>query len=121
MPSLTDFYTKTDWEVKDHSLSCVLAFNEAHPIFTGHFPGNPIVPGVTTIEILMALLEEALGLRLALQNAQNIKFLQLITPVSRPAVNMSWTESAGIYAATAIMKDGAATLFKMSASYATKQ
>jgi len=120
MSPLNDFYTHRDWLVNDGSLNCVVSFNAAHPIFLGHFPGNPIVPGVTTMELMMDLLQQALAKKLELRSAHTIKFLQLITPAIHPAVHISWTETDGTYMANAILKDGAATLFKMNGVYAIK-
>ena len=118
MPPLNDFYSIHDRIVAEKTLSCSLSFNAAHSIFNGHFPGNPIVPGVCTMQIIMDLLQEAIGRQLRLSHAANIKFMQLITPLIHPAVQISWTESEGMYTTSTILKNGEATLFKMNAVYA---
>lgn len=38
--------------VAGESLTGILSLNDQHPVFTGHFPGNPIFPGVLIIEAL---------------------------------------------------------------------
>lgn len=57
-----------------------IAINPGHEIFMGHFPGNPVLPGACTIQIIKELAEEATGRRLMLSEAQNIKYLSFINP-----------------------------------------
>ena len=120
MSPLNDFYSVENWNLTESGLSCTVSFNAAHKIFNGHFPGNPIVPGVCTIQIIADLLQRATGQQLQLSQAPNIKFLQLITPHVRPEVNISWTESEEIYTTNTSLKIGDATLFKMNASFSKK-
>src|SRR6188508_616692 len=114
MPPLSDFYSIDNWIVAGNALSCSLSFNAAHPIFNGHFPGNPIVPGVCTMQILNDLMERAIGQKLCLSTALNIKFLQLITPDVHPEVHIAWTNSEGIYTTNSLLKNGGMPVFKMN-------
>ena len=57
-----------------------IELNEKHPIFKGHFPGNPIVPGVCMIEMTKEVLAKAMDKKLQLKQANNIKFLAFIDP-----------------------------------------
>lgn len=50
------------------------------PIYSAHFPGQPITPGVCIIQIASELLEEYLGAALVLREVVNAKFLAVITP-----------------------------------------
>src|SRR5690606_39459978 len=50
------FYTITKTTVEDNQLEVKLNINANHEIFEGHFPGNPITPGVVQLEILKELL-----------------------------------------------------------------
>jgi len=52
-----------------------------HPIFNGHFPGNPVIPGVCQVQIVTEILNEIYHKCFRLINADNIKFLSLINPV----------------------------------------
>lgn len=49
-------------------------------IFEGHFPENPVLPGVVSIQIISDLLSKTLNKKLYLNESQNIKFLKLIQP-----------------------------------------
>lgn len=61
----------------------LLAFIEiipTHPVFDGHFPGNPILPGVCTLHICGELLSKHLKQQYILIKSENIKFTSLVIP-----------------------------------------
>jgi len=55
-----------------------------HPIYKGHFPGNPVVPGVCQIQMVKELIEKAVDHPLTLSRSDNIKFLSMINPIANP-------------------------------------
>ena len=59
---------------------------------------------------------------LVLSNAGNVKFLQLITPDTQPAISLSWKlNDNGSYKVNASFKnEDAAILFKMDGNYAAR-
>jgi 3-hydroxyacyl-[acyl-carrier-protein] dehydratase len=57
-----------------------IVINPRHEIFMGHFPGNPVLPGACTLQIIKELAEEATGKNLLLSEAQSIKYLSFINP-----------------------------------------
>jgi 3-hydroxymyristoyl/3-hydroxydecanoyl-(acyl carrier protein) dehydratase len=50
----------------------------AHPALPGHFPGNPIVPGVVLLDRIAAAIERSRGARIAKIAA--VKFLAPLNP-----------------------------------------
>lgn len=52
----------------------------AHAIFDGHFPGQPILPGVCTLQISKELLTDFVGTAISIVSCQSIKYKQLIDP-----------------------------------------
>ena len=62
-------------------LLATVSLNDSHPIFTGHFPGNPVVPGVCQIQMIKELVEKAVMQQLRLTESDNIKFLSMISPL----------------------------------------
>ncbi len=52
-----------------------------HLSLPGHFPGNPIVPGVLLLDRVMHGLQEATGLRLS--RLQQVKFTSALLPGER--------------------------------------
>lgn len=67
-------------EGSNNKLSILIHLNPSHEIFKGHFPGNPILPGVCIIQILKEILMHQSGNKLILSNASSIKYLSLINP-----------------------------------------
>ena len=50
----------------------------AHPALPGHFPGNPVVPGVVLLDRVAAALERWRGTRVA--GLPQVKFLRPLAP-----------------------------------------
>jgi 3-hydroxyacyl-[acyl-carrier-protein] dehydratase len=85
---LNELYTiRNIQKVSVNKLTIQVELNRDHDIFKGHFPGNPILPGVCTIQILKELLQIQLGKNLKLAKAGTIKFLSFIDPVKNSVVN----------------------------------
>ncbi len=68
-------------------ISASLEINAAHKIFQGHFPGQPVVPGVCMMEMVKEVTETVTGKEMFLQKADNIKFLSVIDPNQNRNVN----------------------------------
>lgn len=64
--------------VSEHRLETVL--DPLHPVFAGHFPGNPVVPGVFQIQMIIESMNEILNRKVRLKESDNIKFLSMIDP-----------------------------------------
>src|SRR5512147_2302186 len=79
-------YRITDFQSLDEGLTATIEIDPAHAIFQGHFPGNPIVPGVCTVQIIKELLEHKLGKATRMVSASNIKYLGFINPRVTPQV-----------------------------------
>ncbi|TAH41504.1 MAG: 3-hydroxyacyl-ACP dehydratase [Bacteroidetes bacterium] len=59
------------------------------PIFKGHFPEVPVVPGVCMLQMIKEQLEDRLGSPLQLVKAGNLKFLSVINPLENPELSIS--------------------------------
>jgi 3-hydroxyacyl-[acyl-carrier-protein] dehydratase len=74
------FYTVVSPVLEADSIRATLEINPAHEIFRGHFPGQPVVPGVCMMQIVKELLEKTTGKPLRLLHGQDLKFLSVIDP-----------------------------------------
>lgn len=81
-----DFYSIINANKDAGQYSALLRLNADHAILKGHFPGNPIVPGVCMVQILKELAEGSIGKSLQLDNAPMIKFLALLQPTQHPEI-----------------------------------
>jgi 3-hydroxyacyl-[acyl-carrier-protein] dehydratase len=57
-----------------------IRLNPDHPIYLGHFPGNPVVPGVCQVQMIKELTSAILKTDLVIYKSDNIKFLSMIVP-----------------------------------------
>lgn len=75
-----DFYTITGAVTEPESTRATLKINPGHPIFKGHFPGQPVVPGVCMMQMVKELVETATSRPLRLHTGLELKFLSVIDP-----------------------------------------
>lgn len=80
------FYTILEMTSGEFSFTASLGLHADHPLYQGHFPGQPVVPGVCWMEITKELTGLAIQRTLQLQVANNIKFLQQIDPHDTPTL-----------------------------------
>ncbi len=86
---LKDFYKILSLEkTADQKYQAVLLINENHDVFKGHFPGNPIMPGVCMMQIIKELSEEITNSTLMMQSLSNVKFMALINPFATPELRL---------------------------------
>ncbi len=91
-------YTIDELNSTNTEISAKITLNAKHEIFKGHFPGNPIMPGVCMMQIIKELTEKVLNNELILQTSTNIKFMAKINPEINPdlTINISHREEEGI-------------------------
>ena len=75
-----DFYTIVSTVKEADKIQAILKINPEHAIFGGHFPGQPVVPGVCMMQIVKELLESATSRSLRLHTGLDLKFLSVIDP-----------------------------------------
>lgn len=81
-------YKVTATENTSEGIMAKVHLNKDHPIFKGHFPGNPVMPGVCMIQMIKELTEEATGKNLFLSISSNIKFMAIINPEKNPDLDL---------------------------------
>ncbi|EPR70015.1 Beta-hydroxyacyl-(acyl-carrier-protein) dehydratase, FabA/FabZ [Winogradskyella psychrotolerans RS-3] len=75
------FYTVLKTTVVDtNTIHVTIKLNKDHDVFNGHFPGNPITPGVCMIQTIKEITQDQVNSTLFLQTISNIKFTALINP-----------------------------------------
>ncbi|HRP55254.1 hypothetical protein [Agriterribacter sp.] len=84
-----DFYTVASLTADNGMVEASLQLNPAHPVFEGHFPGQPVVPGVCMMQMIKEILETVTEENLMLKQSDHIKFLSVINPVEAKPVQAS--------------------------------
>lgn len=78
---LQDFYTvRTLKDLGEQKYIVDVALNKHHAIFKGHFPDQPVTPGVCMMQIIKELSEQVLERKLFMYKSSNVKFMALINP-----------------------------------------
>ncbi|SDG52091.1 3-hydroxyacyl-[acyl-carrier-protein] dehydratase [Dyadobacter soli] len=115
---LSNLYKITTLERSDNQITCTMQIDAAHPVFQGHFPGAPVLPGVVQLEMVKTVLAKALEKPFALKEMSNCKFLEVLNPAETPELTIhiqyKGEESLDVSASG---KHGEKTYFKARASF----
>lgn len=115
------FFAILNQETTAGSIKALLSINKAHNIFKGHFPEQPVVPGVCMLQMIKELVELNLNKDLSIIEADNIKFLAIIDPDKNNEVeaSVSYSEGSGKISLNASLFSGSVTFFKLKATLAS--
>lgn len=89
MPLLDDFFFLEKIEDTDTGVVAQIELNREHRIFDGHFPGNPVVPGVCMMEMVKEVLEKSRGKNFLLSEGTNVKFMNILNPQENTHVKLT--------------------------------
>lgn len=106
-------------EAAGESVRSSITFDRAHPVFEGHFPGHPVVPGVCMMQILREVLEDHVAHKLRITRGDNLKFLAIINPDENKEVDVDLTYSVsdGSYNVSGSLQAGSITFFKFKGTF----
>jgi 3-hydroxyacyl-[acyl-carrier-protein] dehydratase len=116
---LNSFFTILKQESDSGSVKALISFDKSHPIFNGHFPGHPVVPGVTMVQILREIMEIQTGKKLKISTGDNLKFLAVINPEEHHQVEVviSYSIKENTYSLNATLSAGPVTFFKFKGTF----
>jgi len=77
---MTRLHTITRLTKEGSTFTATITLDPGHPVFAGHFPGQPVVPGVFLVEIISSVISQMTGKKLIVTEIANIKFLSMIDP-----------------------------------------
>jgi len=75
--------------------------------YQGHFPGNPVSPGVCNIQMIKECAEQLAGKRFFLGYISRCKLSAVITPQTTPklSIHMQLSETENLYTVNAVVCD----------------
>ena len=96
-----------------------VTLNASNTIFDGHFPGNPVTPGVIQIQLVKEILEIHYKKDVTLNTIGRCKFLAILNPTDslKITVEISVKEIDNTLKINAVGKDDSTSYFKFSAVY----
>ena len=114
-----NFYTILSFDSSDQHLEATLLFNPDHEVYLGHFPGQPVVPGVIQLQIVKELLEQHLKQKLKLVSMSQAKFLMIIVPDKQVVlISISYKQTdEGSFQVDASISTNQQTATKLKAVY----
>nr|WP_319395709.1 hydroxymyristoyl-ACP dehydratase [uncultured Desulfobacter sp.] len=65
---------------QDSVITAQFIVKSGSPWFEGHFPDNPIVPGIAQMNMIFDLMQRTMGPGLKLEGFKRVRFKQLIRP-----------------------------------------
>lgn len=72
-----------------------LTVPEAHPAFEGHFRGDPVLPGVALVDLVLSELRRALGSELWLHAIPALRFRAPVRPGDALVIRLSKLAAPG--------------------------
>lgn len=104
------------------SIEAKIKIDASHEIFSGHFPENPITPGVVQLQIVKEIFELVTGDKKTLKEVGRCKFLAILDPRKDPEVtikiNYQLVENIYKISTQGLSLDTSQTFFKFTAKYA---
>ena len=85
---LNDLYTIQSLSETGNQILASVLLRPDHPIFLGHFPGQPVLPGVCMMEMITEITGEQLKNTFRISGAPLVKFLHMIDPEKNPLLNL---------------------------------
>src|ERR1700755_2661046 len=116
------FFTIADKTTTDKTVVATLDINALHKIFEGHFPGQPVVPGVCMMQMIKELVEAETKTKLQLRKADHLKFLAVINPIENPTIVAEFSydnNEAGDINVTGKLYKNEVTFLKFKGSFST--
>lgn len=113
-------YTIKQITNESNVIEAIIELDKAHEIFKGHFPSQPVLPGVCMLQMTKEILEDSLRIKLQLIKADEMKFLQMIQPTGDTAllfsIQSNLSGNSVMQVSAKIIKNDA-VCYKLKASY----
>lgn len=87
---IKDYYTIENVSKQENGIVCFdISLNADCQVYEGHFPGEPVSPGVCNIQMIKECAEQVSGKSLFLNNLQQCRLTTLVTPIQHPQVEVN--------------------------------
>jgi 3-hydroxyacyl-[acyl-carrier-protein] dehydratase len=116
---LNDFFKITNVQ-NGEKYTISIELNPKHIIYSGHFPGNPITPGVCLTQMVKETVEHITNKKLMMVKGDNLKFTAVLNPEIHPAVTMTLNlknKEEGLLHADSIISGNDTNFFSFKGSF----
>ena len=102
----------------DQRLVAIKHISASDMVLQGHFPGNPVTPGVCLVQMATEILEQKYSKKFLLSEAVNIKFRKTVGPNDEPSfVFTKLVFEENLLKTSVSIEDGEDPYVKMSLIY----
>lgn len=85
---LNNLYTIQSISESDQQIEVAILLHADHAIFSGHFPGQPVLPGVCMMEMVAEVMGMYQKSFFLISGGPLIKFLKMIDPRVTPVIHL---------------------------------
>lgn len=118
MLATTGLYTIEQFEYHEDIITATISLDATHQIFKGHFPEQPILPGVCMLQLSQELIEHALDTKILMHTTGQIKFLKPIQPETDKVLQISIRLTANLEKVVIVWKNASDNItLKYTADY----
>lgn len=116
---IKDFYSIEYFEIAEGKIDAQLRLNPEHEVYKGHFPNQPVVPGVIQLQIIKELMEKAGEQELLLSKMAFAKYLKMIIPELSPILTLQidFSKKEGGFQFSAVIKDVQSIFTKVKGTF----
>lgn len=87
---IKDYYTiENVTKQEDGTTRFQISLRADSIVYEGHFPGEPVSPGVCNIQMIKECAEQVAGKALLLSHLQQCRLTTLMTPLAHPQVDVT--------------------------------
>lgn len=119
MKLINDLFVVLETSVSEVGFITIIELNPGHMVYSGHFPGHPVTPGVIQMQIVHELLEKHFCKNLKLITMIRCKFLKILNPneTSQIAVHIELNKIDEFLNVKAWGENGTDIFFKLNSVY----
>jgi 3-hydroxyacyl-[acyl-carrier-protein] dehydratase len=101
----------------ENTLSAIVRMNGNNPVFSGHFPGKPVLPGVCSLFLVRKCMERFLGKGFNYKHIDFCKFPGIADPAThqKMLLRILWEQVNDRTKIKAEIKHGSLTVLKLQA------
>ncbi len=119
MTLINDLFVVLENRDSEIGFNTTIELNAGHIVYSGHFPGHPVTPGVIQMQIVHELLEKHLCRSVRLTAMTQCKFLKILNPVDTPriVIHIELNQTGEHLNIKARGENGADIFFKINPAY----
>ncbi len=119
MKLINELFEELESSTGEAGFMTTIKLHADHIVYAGHFPGQPVTPGVIQIQIVHELLEKHFHRNLKLITMHQCKFLKILNPneTCQILVRVEFTRQEELLHIKAWGENGVDIFFKLNSVY----